>query len=73
MIGLGPLQPNILLSNASANSNEPYAPFFDYLLSQRNEDLPYVLSISYGDIENTVSLLLQWKRPCADTTLPRSL
>ncbi|KAH8898193.1 subtilisin-like protein [Thozetella sp. PMI_491] len=36
------------------NSNEPYVPFFRYLLSKPNSELPQVISMSYADIEATV-------------------
>lgn len=78
--GSPPFVPDLLLPNASANTNEPYLqcklPFlnassfdlyvvtkvhadlrlsdYQYLLSQSNDDLPYVISNSYGDHENTV-------------------
>ncbi|KAK4565465.1 hypothetical protein LTR86_004082 [Recurvomyces mirabilis] len=35
-------------------SNEPYLEYYNYLLSQPNSNLPYVISNSYGDHENTV-------------------
>ncbi|KAH8694224.1 tripeptidyl peptidase A [Talaromyces proteolyticus] len=38
------------------NNNEPYLPYYEYLLSQQNEDLPQVISNSYGDEEQTVPL-----------------
>ncbi|KAK0444466.1 tripeptidyl peptidase A [Armillaria borealis] len=41
-------------SSAPANTNEPYAQWLDYMLSQ--EDLPATISTSYGDSENTVPL-----------------
>lgn len=34
------------------NGNEPYLPYFRYLLSRENWDLPQVNSISYGDQED---------------------
>lgn len=34
------------------NKNEPYIPFFRYLLSKPNSELPQVISLSYGDIED---------------------
>ena len=37
---------------AGDNQNEPYVPFYRYLLSQAEADLPQVISISYGDIED---------------------
>ena len=37
---------------AGDNQNEPYVPFYRYLLSQDEADLPQVISLSYGDIED---------------------
>lgn len=36
------------------DQNEPYIPYYEYLLSQKNADLPQVISNSYGDSEQTV-------------------
>jgi len=36
-----------------SNTNEPYLEFLDYLLD--SHDIPSVLTISYGDDEQTVS------------------
>ena len=52
--GSPPFVPDLLLPNASSNSNEPYLQYYQYLLSQPNSKLPYVISNSYGDHENTV-------------------
>lgn len=52
--GLAPFKPDLLSPNKSADTNEPYLPYYQYLLSQKNKDLPYVISNSYGDHENTV-------------------
>ncbi|KAK4503310.1 hypothetical protein PRZ48_006738 [Zasmidium cellare] len=52
--GMGPLVPDLLSPNMSADTNEPYLEYFSYLLSQPNSKLPHVLSQSYGDHENTV-------------------
>ncbi|KAK5165797.1 uncharacterized protein LTR77_008720 [Saxophila tyrrhenica] len=45
-----------LLSKISEphNQNEPYLDYYNYLLSQPNSALPYVISNSYGDHEDTV-------------------
>lgn len=51
--GQPPIIPNIDLS-AADNSNEPYLPYYRYLLDQKNSDLPQVISSSYGDEESTV-------------------
>ncbi|KZO90771.1 tripeptidyl peptidase A [Calocera viscosa TUFC12733] len=36
------------------NTNEPYAEFLSYILNKTNDELPTVLSTSYGDEEQTV-------------------
>ncbi|KAK0230450.1 tripeptidyl peptidase A [Armillaria fumosa] len=41
-------------STAPTNTNEPYAQWLEYMLSQ--EDLPATISTSYGDSEDTVPL-----------------
>ncbi|CZT24372.1 related to tripeptidyl-peptidase I [Ramularia collo-cygni] len=46
--------PDLLYPNASVQTNEPYLQYYQYLLSQKNADLPHVISNSYGDHENTV-------------------
>lgn len=48
--------PNIDQPTAADNENEPYVPYYRYLLSQPTESLPQVISNSYGD-EEDVSLL----------------
>ncbi|KAM0327887.1 hypothetical protein ACHAPQ_007236 [Fusarium lateritium] len=50
--GSPPFLPNIDQPTAADNQNEPYVPFFRYLLSQK--DLPAVISTSYGDEEDSV-------------------
>jgi tripeptidyl-peptidase-1 len=54
--GSPPFIPNLDVP-ADDNSNEPYLEFFQYLLENKtNEELPQVISISYGDDEQTVPL-----------------
>ncbi|KAJ5653314.1 hypothetical protein N7490_000317 [Penicillium lividum] len=36
------------------DENEPYLPYYEYLLSKTNSELPQVISQSYGDDEQTV-------------------
>lgn len=50
-----PFVPNIDQPTAADNENEPYVPYYRYLLSQPTESLPQVISNSYGD-EEDVSL-----------------
>ena len=52
--GSAPFIPDLLSPNASENTNEPYLPYYQYLLSQPNSKLPYVITNSYGDHEDTV-------------------
>ncbi|TGO58314.1 hypothetical protein BCON_0056g00050 [Botryotinia convoluta] len=52
--GSPPFIPNIDLPTPADNSNEPYLPYYEYLLSQPNSALPQVISNSYGDNEDTV-------------------
>nr|POE56905.1 tripeptidyl-peptidase sed4 [Quercus suber] len=52
--GLAPFNPDLLEPNVTLASNEPFLQYYQYLLSQPNSNLPYVISNSYGDHENTV-------------------
>ena len=52
--GRGVLVPDLDQPNISANSNEPYLDQLHYLLSLSDEDLPTVLSTSYGEDEQSV-------------------
>ncbi len=47
-----PFIPTIGQPTAADNNNEPYLPYFRYLLSRENADLPQVISNSYGDQED---------------------
>lgn len=51
--GLAPFIPNID-EPADAGSNEAYLPYYQYLLSKPNSELPQVISNSYGDDEDSV-------------------
>ena len=46
--------PNIDQPTPADNQNEPYVPYYRYLLSKKNKDLPQVISNSYGDEEDGV-------------------
>ena len=50
--GSPPFIPDI--NEPTENENEPYLPYYQYLLAQ--DDLPQVISNSYGDDEQTVPL-----------------
>jgi tripeptidyl-peptidase I len=52
--GSPPFIPNLDEPTAADNQNEPYIPYYQYLLAQKNADLPQVISNSYGDDEQTV-------------------
>ena len=52
--GSPPFIPNLDEPNATANQNEPYLNYYQYLLAQPNKVLPAVISNSYGDDEQTV-------------------
>jgi tripeptidyl-peptidase-1 len=52
--GSPPFIPDLEMTNASQNTNEPYVPYYQYLLSKKNSELPQVISNSYGDSEQTV-------------------
>lgn len=47
-----PFVPNIDQPTAADNENEPYVPYYRYLLDQPIESLPQVISNSYGDEED---------------------
>jgi tripeptidyl-peptidase-1 len=49
-----PFVPNIDQPTEKDNQNEPYVPFFRYLLGQKH--LPAVISTSYGDEEDVSSI-----------------
>ena len=52
--GAPPFVPNIDQPTAADNENEPYVPYYRYLLSKTNAELPQVISNSYGDEEDSV-------------------
>jgi tripeptidyl-peptidase-1 len=52
--GSPPFIPDLLSPNQSVNQNEPYLQYYNYLLSQPNKNLPWVITNSYGDHEDTV-------------------
>src|ERR1700733_11771111 len=52
--GSPPFVPNLDEPTAADNQNEPYLPYYQYLLSQPVSSLPQVISNSYGDDEQTV-------------------
>jgi tripeptidyl-peptidase-1 len=53
--GSPPFKPDLLSKISDPeNQNEPYLQYYQYLLAQSDSDLPYVITNSYGDHENTV-------------------
>ena len=52
--GLGPLVPDLDQPDATRNQNEPFLDFLHYMMSLPDQDLPTVLSISYGENEQSV-------------------
>ncbi|KAK2759798.1 vesicle formation at the endoplasmic reticulum [Arachnomyces sp. PD_36] len=52
--GRGPLIPDLDQPDAAEGSNEPYLDQLQYLLDLDDEDLPSVLSTSYGENEQSV-------------------
>jgi len=47
-----PFIPTLGQQTPEDNENEPYVPYYRYLLSKENADLPQVISNSYGDQED---------------------
>lgn len=52
--GSPPFVPDLEMSDASKNTNEPYLPYYQYLLKLNNSELPQAISNSYGEPEQTV-------------------
>jgi tripeptidyl-peptidase-1 len=52
--GSPPYFPDPAEPAGTPNENEPYLPYFEFLLSQTNAQLPQVITNSYGDEEQTV-------------------
>jgi tripeptidyl-peptidase-1 len=52
--GRGPLVPDTEQPNASQSFNEPYLEQLHHLINLHNEELPAVLTTSYGEAEQTV-------------------
>jgi tripeptidyl-peptidase-1 len=49
-----PYIPDPVEPAGTTNENEPYLPYYEFLLSQPNHKLPQVITNSYGDDEQTV-------------------
>jgi tripeptidyl-peptidase-1 len=52
--GRGLLVPDLDQPDEDNNSNEPYLDFFTYLVGLEDEELPQVLTTSYGETEQSV-------------------
>jgi tripeptidyl-peptidase I len=52
--GSPPFVPNLDVPDEEDNSNEPYLDYYEYLLNKTNDELPQVISNSYGDDEQSV-------------------
>ncbi|RAH64772.1 S53 family peptidase [Aspergillus aculeatinus CBS 121060] len=49
--GSPPFIPNVV---ETTDTNEPYVEYYEYLLNKTNDELPQVITNSYGDDEDTV-------------------
>ncbi|RYC57889.1 hypothetical protein CHU98_g8320 [Xylaria longipes] len=54
--GSPPFVPSVTIPDAEHNTNEPYLEYYSFLLNKTNEELPQVISNSYGDDEQSVPL-----------------
>jgi tripeptidyl-peptidase-1 len=52
--GGAPYFPDPVEPAGTPDENEPYLPYYEYLLSKTNSELPQVITNSYGDEEQTV-------------------
>lgn len=52
--GSGPLVPDMDQPDTASNQNEPFLDFLHYMMSLSDQELPTVLSISYGENEQSV-------------------
>ncbi|KAI0402615.1 peptidase S8/S53 domain-containing protein [Xylaria palmicola] len=57
--GSPPFVPSVSIPDAEHNTNEPYLEYYSFLLDKSNEELPQVISNSYGDDEQSYA-----KRVC---------
>ncbi|TGJ84415.1 hypothetical protein E0Z10_g4365 [Xylaria hypoxylon] len=54
--GSPPFVPSVSIPDAEHNTNEPYLEYYSFLLNKTNEELPQVISNSYGDDEQSVPI-----------------
>ncbi|KAB5570820.1 Pro-kumamolisin [Coniochaeta sp. 2T2.1] len=52
--GKPPFVPNLNIPDEASNTNEPYLEYYQALLNMTSDELPQVISNSYGDDEQTV-------------------
>ncbi|KAI0446093.1 peptidase S8/S53 domain-containing protein [Xylaria telfairii] len=52
--GSPPFVPSVSIPDDQHNTNEPYLEYYSFLLNLTNEELPQVISNSYGDDEQSV-------------------
>jgi len=52
--GSPPIVYDLEQTGPDKNTNEPYVPYYQFLLSKKNSELPQVISNSYGEPEQTV-------------------
>jgi tripeptidyl-peptidase-1 len=52
--GSPPFVPSVSIPDGEHNTNEPYLEYYTFLLNKTNEELPQVISNSYGDDEQSV-------------------
>lgn len=57
-----PFIPTLGQPTPADNNNEPYVPYYRYLLSKKNDELPQVISNSYGDQEDVRDLTILSKK-----------
>lgn len=46
------------MTSEAYNSNEPFLEYYQFLMTQENDEIPQVISNSYGDDEQ-VSMMVQ--------------
>ncbi|KAF6838081.1 tripeptidyl peptidase a [Colletotrichum plurivorum] len=54
--GKPPLVPNLRTPTQADNQNEPFLDFYQFMMTQENNAIPQVISVSYGDDEQTVPI-----------------
>ncbi|ETS85649.1 hypothetical protein PFICI_03674 [Pestalotiopsis fici W106-1] len=52
--GKPPFVPSVITPDEESNTNEPWLDFYEFLINKTNDQLPQVISNSYGEDEQTV-------------------